>query len=449
MSSRRASPRSHRAVARTTGALLTTVAVGLLAVLLGLQHTVQTPAAPEDGRLVDQATVTREDGRADTVAAMLQRRAEALAVGDRAAFLETVDDSRAEFREEQARWFDNLAAVPFEQWRLKLAGSTAESLVPATARTLADTIGGGSFAALVEGEFRIEGHDNAGQHYDRVVALTPRGGRWFVSGSFEPAGRSPHRELWDIGRVHVLEATYGLVLGLEPKDRLRIYASELDRAVPEVDRIWDAPWAKSALVVVTRTESEMAVLLGGEAAGYRQLAAVTRGELGLEEESAAAERIIVNPKAYRELSEVGRRVIMRHEVAHVAARSRTQAWTPRWLAEGFADYVGYKASGLPTRTVAQELAADVKGGFAPTALPADESFAATNTALAQTYELSWLACRLISERYGGSDTLVEFYRTVGGPGGGTEVGRAFRDVLGVSPEEFTALWQDYVRRELS
>lgn len=449
MCSRRAAQRSHRTVARTAGALLTTVAVGLLAVLLGLQHTVQTPTASGERRMVDQATVTREDGRADTVAAMLLRRAKALAEGDRAAFLETVDANRSEFRTEQARWFDNLAAVPFAQWKLRLAGSTAETVVPAAARTLADHLGGGSFAALVEGEFRIEGHDNAGQHYDRVVALTPRGGRWYVSGSFEPTGRPAHRELWDVGTVHVLEAKHGLVLGLEPVEKLRIYASELDRAVPDVDKIWDAPWARRAIVVVTRTEAEMAVLLGGDAAGYRQLAAVTRGELGLEEESAAAERIIVNPKAYRDLSEIGRRVIMRHEVAHVAARSRTQAWTPRWLAEGFADYVGYRSSGLPTRTVAQELAAEVRKGFVPRALPTDESFAATNSALAQTYELSWLACRLIAERYGGSETLVEFYRTVGGPGGGTEVGRAFRDVLGISAEQFTSMWRDYVRSELS
>ncbi|MGQ0846063.1 MAG: hypothetical protein ACT4QF_18210 [Sporichthyaceae bacterium] len=440
---------SRRPLARAFGALTATVVIALVAVLLGLQHTVQTPSASADRRLVDQATVTREDGRADTVAAMLARRAKAVADKDKAAFLETVDTNRPEFHAEQEQWFENLAAVPFAQWRMKLAGSTPQSVVSTAARTLAEELGGGSFAALVEGEFRIEGHDNAGQHYDRVLALTPRGGRWYVGGAFDPVGRTAHRELWDVGTVHVREAEYGLVLGLEPADRLGIYARELDAAVPEVDRLWGEPWPRRALVVVTRTESEMAVLLGGDAVGYRQLAAVTRGELGLEEDTAAAERIIVNPKAYRELSEIGRRVIMRHEVAHVAARSRTQAWTPRWLAEGFADYVGYKASGLPTSTVAQELVADVRRGKLPTALPSDEAFAATNSELAQTYELSWLACRLISERYGGSRALVEFYRTVGGPGGGTELGRAFRDVLGTTPEQFASLWRDYVRSELS
>lgn len=436
---------------RVASGLLVALALALIALGFGMQRTVQTQAGATtpDGRLVDQATITRENGRADTVAAMLARRAKALADGDRAAFLETIDPERREFRDEQKQWFDNLDAVPFEQWRMKLATSTPQSVVPTEARELSDRGGSASFAALVQGEFRISGHDNAGQHYDRVLTLTPRGGRWYVSGSFDPVGRVAHRELWDIGNVHVLEADHGLILGLEPKHRLSIYARELDSAVPEVDRLWGEDWPRRALIVVTRTEAEMAGLLGGEAAGYRQLAAVTRGELGLEESSAAAERIIVNPKAYRELSAVGRRVIMRHEVAHVAARSRTQAWTPRWLAEGFADYIGYRDSGLATEVVAQELASDVRRGVLPSTLPVDAEFAATNVGLAQTYELSWLACRLISERYGGSKALAEFYRAVGGLGGGTEVGRAFRDVLGITEEQFTSMWRDYVRSELS
>jgi hypothetical protein len=439
-------------VVRVAGTLLVAVCLALAATVFALRHTVQTEeaaATAPGGRLVDQATITRDDGRADTVAAMLARRAKALADKDRSAFLETVDPQQGDFRAAQKDWFDNLDAVPFDQWRMKLATNTPQGVVSTAARELADRAGNGSFAALVLGEFRISGHDNAGQHYDRVLAMTPRAGRWYVSGSFDPVGRTAHRELWDIGRVHVLTAQHGLIMGLEPTDRLRIYARELDSAVPQVDRLWGHSWPRRALIVVTRTEAEMAALLGGEASGYRQLAAVTRGELGMEEESAAAERIIVNPKAYRELSEVGRRVIMRHEVAHVAARSRTQSWTPRWLAEGFADYVGYRDSGLAIEVVAQELAGDVRRGMLPTGLPGDADFAATNVSLAQTYELSWLACRLIAERYGGSSALVEFYRTVGGPGGGTEVARAFRDVLGVTMEQFTSMWRDYVRSELS
>jgi hypothetical protein len=214
-----------------------------------------------------------------------------------------------------------------------------------------------------------------------------------------------------------------------------------------VDAVWGTGWARQVLVEVTRTEDEMSAILGGSPSAYRQLAAVTRGELGSEEGSSAAERIIVNPKAYRELSDVGRQVIMGHEITHVAARERTQPWTPRWLAEGFADYVGYRESGLSVRVIAQELAGDVRSGYLPDVLPTDADFAATNDALAQSYEMSWLACRLIAERYG-EGTLVDFYRAVGSSGGGTELARAFTDVLDTTRADFTRRWRDYVRSEL-
>jgi hypothetical protein len=427
-------------------ALTTVVAVAVGALVV----TVHREASPSDVShqpgVVDQGTVAHGNHRQDTVADMLARRAEALRSGDRAAFLDTVDDSDSVFRAAQATWFDNLSAVPFSAWSLTL-GSRASGVVPQAARDLAGRITGGSFAAEVDTAYRIAGYDNADQRYDRVYTLTPRDGRWYVSGSFDPADTPVHRELWDVGKVHVLAAGHGLILGLEPSSALRTYATAVDRAVPRVDAVWGTGWARQVLVEVTRTEDEMSAVLGGAPSAYRQLAAVTRGELGSVEGSSAAERIIVNPKAYRELSDVGRQVIMGHEITHVAARERTQPWTPRWLAEGFADYVGYRESGLSVRVIAQELAGDVRGGYLPDELPTDADFAATNDTLAQSYEMSWLACRLIAERYGEAN-LVDFYRAVGGPGGGTELDKAFTDVLDTSSADFTRRWRDYVRSEL-
>jgi hypothetical protein len=429
-------------------AALTVVAAMAVGGLVVTAHRQASPSALSRGPgVVDQATVTRGNNRQDTVADMLARRAEALRSQDRAAFLDTVDDSDPAFRAAQATWFDNLSAVPFSAWSLTL-GSRATSVVPQAARDLAARITGGSFAAEIDTAYRIAGYDNADQRYDRVYTLTPRAGRWYVSGSFDPADAPVHRELWDVGKVHVLPAEHGLILGLESSSALRPYAAAVDRAVPEVDSVWGTAWARQVLVEVTRTEDEMSAILGGSSSAYRQLAAVTRGELGSEEGASAAERIIVNPKAYRELSDVGREVIMGHEVTHVAARQRTQAWTPRWLAEGFADYVGYRDSGLSVRVIAQELAGDVRRGYLPDELPTDRDFAATNEALAQSYEASWLACRLIAQRFGEA-ALVAFYREVGSPGGGTELNKAFLDVLNTSQADFTRRWRDYVRSELT
>lgn len=445
------SPDARRSRARRRARLLAATLTAMGAIAVGaVVVTAQQQTGPgtpgPGGGIVDQATITRGDNRQDTVAAMLARRSDALRNGNRSAFLDTVDDSDPSFRSAQATWFDNLSAVPFSAWSLTL-GSRATTVVPQAARDLADRLAAGSFAAEIDSAYRVAGFDNADQRYDRVYALTPRDGRWYVSGTFDPADASAHRELWDVGKVHVLSAEHGLILGLDSSSSLRAYADAVDRAVPRVNAVWGTGWSRQVLVEVTRTEDEMSAILGGAPSAYRQLAAVTRGELGTDEVSSAAERIIINPKAYRELSDVGRQVIMGHEITHVAARQRTQPWTPRWLAEGFADYIGYRDSGLSVRVIAQELVGDVNSGYLPDALPVDDDFSATNSALAQSYEMSWLACRLIAERYG-PDTLVAFYRAVGSPGGASEVNKAFTDVLDTTPADFTRHWRDYVRSEL-
>lgn len=405
-------------------------------------------AASERARreLLDQATVTRDQDRQDTVGTMLTRRAKALQAGDKAAFMATVDPQATAFRAAQSRWFDNLSAVPFSEWALELGDRGALRLSEARASAL----GSAAFIAPVDLSYQIEGYDHGAQHYDDLLTFVPRAGRWYVNSDSDAEPAQTHRELWDVGRVQVVKADYGLVMGLGTIKELEGYASEVDRAVPRVDAVWDNAWAGQVLLVVTRTEDEMASLLGGKPAAYRQLAAVTRGELGAEEGTAAADRVLVNPKAYADLSSMGRRVILGHEITHVAARARTQSWTPKWLAEGLADYVGYLKSGLPDDVIAQELTDDVRAGRVPTDLPNNSDFGTTNTNLPQTYEMSWLACKMIVERYGGRDALVAFYRTIGAPGGdGTVVDKAFREVLHTTRVAFIKEWRSYVRHQLA
>jgi hypothetical protein len=405
-------------------------------------------AAAERARreLLDQATVTRDQDRQDTVGTMLGRRAKALLSHDKAAFLATVDPEATAFRAAQAKWFDNLSSVPFSTWTLELGDRGVLRLSQARAGAL----GSAAFVAPVDVSYEIAGYDHSAQHYDEMLTFVPRAGRWYVNADDDARPPQGHRELWDVGRVQVVKGEHVLVLGLGTTRELEAYAREVDRAVPRVDSAWGHEWAGQVLLVVTRTEDEMASLLGGRPSSYRQLAAVTRGELGAEEGTAAADRVLVNPKAYADLSPMGRRVILGHEITHVAARARTQPWTPKWLAEGLADYVGYLKSGLPDDVIAQELTDDVRKGKVPSDLPSNSDFGTTNPDLPQTYEMSWLACKMIVERYGGREALVEFYRTIGARGGdGGVVDRAFRDVLGTTPAAFTREWRSYVRHQLA
>jgi hypothetical protein len=387
------------------------------------------------------------EGQEDTVADLLKRRADALIAKDRSDFLATIDPQDTGLRRDQGRWFDNLEEVPVTTWTYTLA-PREDGRLPVAAAAKVTAAGPHSFGSFVDVALRIDGYDNADATHDEVLTFTPRAGRWYVSGRWIAPGRG-NQQLWDLGPVNALTSDHALVLGLPEDEVLAPIAQEVDAAVPRVDEVWGRGWTRKVLVLVTRTEDEMADLLGGKASTYTQLAAITRGELGVPEETAAAERVIINPRAYADLSPVGKRVIMTHEITHVAVRSATQEWTPMWLAEGFADYIGYRNSGLDVRFIAQELVEDLRNGLEPTALPSDADFDTMNARLPQAYEMSWLACKMIAER-NGPQALLAFVRQAGAPGGSAaSVDRAFASVLGTTLAEFTQDWRAYLDETLS
>jgi hypothetical protein len=449
----RPSSRPFRWFVTGVAAALLAVA-GLVAVRGGgpdLLGTATAPTASSDAR--SPASGAQPGGRAAitperraAVAGLLDERARALLDHDRAAFLATVDSRTPGLRARQRTWFDNLSDVPLASWHHEISGAAP----PPTNRS--GLLGPDAFTAAVRVGYRLSGHDRAPQLFEQVLTFDRRDGRWLVAGDPDPgadgaAARAQPRQLWDFGAVRAVTTQYGLVLGLGSRERLRAYGREVDRAVPKVLDVWRGQWSGRVVLVVPRTEDQLAALLGGRPSQYVQLAAITRGELGTTEDSAPADRVFINPAAFGKLSAVGRRVIMAHEITHVASRASTQRWTPKWLSEGLADYVGYRDSGLATRVVAQELAADVRRGRLPYALPDDDAFWTTRKDLPQVYEQSWLACRLIVERYG-EQALTRFYRAVGDGPEGQAVERAFRDLLGTTQAEFTGAWRDYVRRQL-
>lgn len=443
---------------RGRGSLVAAVVLSLVAaaVAIGLVASDRGPFADAFGD--DAPTrpgVVEQGGRApggvagqeDTVADLLARRADALIAKNRSKFLATIDPRDAVLRREQGRWFDNLAEVPVATWNYQLA-PREDARLPAGAVAKVAATGPDSFGSFVDVALRIDGYDNADATHDEILTFVPREGRWYVSGRWVAPGRG-NQQLWDLGRVNALTSEHALVLGLPDDEVLEPIADEVDAAVPRVDEVWGTGWSRKVLVLVTRTENEMADLLGGKASTYGQLAAITRGELGVPEETAAAERVIINPRAYADLSPVGRQVIMTHEITHVAVRSATQEWTPMWLAEGFADYIGYRDSGLAVRFIAQELVEDLRNGLEPTTLPSDADFDTMNPRLPQAYEMAWLACKMIADR-DGPQKLLAFVRRAGAPGGSAaSVDEAFTTVLGTTLAEFTRDWRAYLDETLS
>ncbi|MEW1995640.1 hypothetical protein ACFWFH_26235 [Streptomyces coelicoflavus] len=365
-----------------------------------------------------------DPARAD-VQRVLDRRAAAVLAHDAAAYARTGTGTG----------FGNLSAIPLAAWSYRVRGVD---------RT------GDRATADVELRYRVEGYDRGAVATGRTVRLSRdgTGGRWSVD-SDRPAEKSGQQP-WDQGAVEVLRGTHSLVLGVgQSTGALRRFADLADRAVPAVADAWDGDWARRVVVVVPRSLEGMAGLLGSPASSYRGIAAVTTGETG-GREHAPADRIIVNPDAYGLLGDLGRQVVLTHEATHVATRADTTSATPLWLSEGYADWVGYRDSGRPADRSAPELAAAVAGGEVPARLPTDEDFGFTADAeeLARAYEGGWLACRMIAEQWG-EDRLNAFYRSVGAHderAGAVE--DALHDVLGTTPEDFTARWRKYLRTRL-
>ncbi|MFE6662265.1 hypothetical protein ACFVFH_01685 [Streptomyces sp. NPDC057697] len=370
------------------------------------------------------------------VRAVLDRRAAAVLDHDPAAYLATTDPGATGFRTAQRRELANLADVPLSSWTYRLREMTAR--------------GSDRVTAEVELGYRIKGYDAAPVTSDRVIDLRRdrTDGRWYVVG--DRAGADRVRPLWQQGEVRVVRGKHSLVLGVGRSAReLRAVAATADRAVPAVSRAWPEGWAGRVVVLVPRTTRDMAELLGSAAADYRGIAAVTTGRTGSAHKNPA-DRVIVNPQAYGTLGPLGRRVVLTHETTHVATRARTSAATPVWLSEGFADRVAYRAEDRTPAQIAPGLARTVRRGDPPAALPTDEDFgfAGDPERLARAYEGGWAACELIADRWG-EEKLSAFYRAVGGHAERDgAVREAMREVLGTTPQEFTALWREWLRSRL-
>ncbi|MCQ4081577.1 hypothetical protein NGB36_13420 [Streptomyces sp. RB6PN25] len=371
------------------------------------------------------------------IQAVLDQRAQAVLHHDETAFLATVDPEATVFRASQQQMFGNLAEVPLASWSYRLQRTGAFPLAPA-----ADTTR--QVAARVEFDYELRGYDSTPVSSTAYLTMTQRGGHWYLASQTdgEPAGRHTDVQLWDQGRVTVVSGAHSLVLGQGGRQALGPYTELADRAVPVVDRAWPGSWTGKAVVEVPGSEAGMAALLGAEPSAYQDIAAVTTAELH-GRGSAPADRIIVNPQAFAELSPLGRQVVLTHELTHVATRTATTSTTPLWLSEGFADWVGYSTSGLPPAKAAEELAADVRAGRAPQQLPSSADFTTTSAGLPQAYEGAWLACRMVAEQWG-SGALVSLYRAAGKEG----TDAALRATLGIGLDAFTARWRAYVAKEL-
>ena len=170
----------------------------------------------------------------------------------------------------------------------------------------------------------------------------------------------------------VLTVGSGAVTSSSCDGELASRVSELlDSSVDDVADILDISWVRRVDVVVPASDGELVSLVGP---AFADMAGVAIRD-------GSGQRVVINRARAAALSDLELRVLLRHEITHVATRDLTSDSAPLWLVEGFADWVAFHGLGLPLRRAAPLLTPDVS------ALPVDFSGAGRDLAYQQAYSI--------------------------------------------------------------
>ncbi|GAA3437777.1 peptidase MA family metallohydrolase [Kutzneria kofuensis] len=430
--------------ARFRAWLVAAIAVTLfggVVLLVGQPATGPGPAAPSTGSPTGQGAPPLSQTGDSEVTALLRSRAAAVLHRDRQAFLATIDPrATPQFRDAQAAMFDNLADVPLSVWSYDL-DPTDVVTVPKGAFPAEEL-----WAPEVQLNYALAGVDRDPTSKPMGYLFSRHGTRWFLA-SDTLTSRNTWRGPWDFGPVTALRAKSGLVLTHpDDADLGRRIAGELDSDVAAVSAVWDQPWPREVAVLVPDSTDELKAFVGPEFAVDSIAAVAVADRVDNGNHTAIGQRVVLNPDNATKMPVASLRVVLRHEMTHIAARGYTVDGTPMWMLEGFANYVGYRDSGIPLPVAAADVAELERNGTPPTDLPSNGDFAADGDKINLAYDEAWTLTSFIADTFG-QHALVTLYLRIAGGSPKADVGAQLHDVLGVDRAGLIAGWQDYLRRK--
>ncbi|MCL3818439.1 hypothetical protein [Aeromicrobium wangtongii] len=258
-----------------------------------------------------------------------------------------------------------------------------------------------------------------------------------VVGAEQVAGQVP---IWLIGDVAVDDGAGRTVVrvdgggSLPLEDMATTARAAVERVLPGVDG--------RLTIISPRTRAQMAAIVGQESDAVAQIAAITTG---LDGDPAAGQPVVVlNPTVFATMDRRAAQVVLTHEATH-ALTTAVGTTGANWVVEGFADFVALRDDTAPLSVSAGQALADVRAGRVPEGLPADADFSSTGHGLGALYESTWMIFRLLARDHPDSD-LVAFYQQVVG---GEPVERALQSTFGLTVDELTARWRDYLTKSAS
>lgn len=385
-----------------------------------------------------------EQQRQQGVQHLLDRWAVAVRHDDEATLRSLVDPHAAPgFLDEQLRIARNLREVPLGDWSYTI-GSGPEVPVPTAVADRLDATD--VWAPPVELNVAIAGVDAAPTRRPVGLVVARHEDTWLLVSDDEmsSSGRRTRQGPWDFGPV-VARTVPGpggassVVLG-HPAQTAEIdsLAADLPSAVAAVTSFWGADWPRKAVVIATGSDAELTALAGAARSGTDVAAVTISDPAAFVGGPVTGLRVVFGPAGSDRLTSLTRRIVLAHELTHVATRSVTAPGAPMWIVEGTADYVGYRDSGLSTAESAPLVASLVAKNGPPNELPSDADFAGPDAELA--YELARTATAYVAAHYGQDRLRALYVALAGTPADAAVQDRRLRAVLGVGTAQFIDDW---------
>ncbi|MGW0036090.1 peptidase MA family metallohydrolase [Gordonia sp. NPDC003376] len=414
--------------------------------------------------------------RTQGVGELLDRFSGALVSGREDALTALIDEAASPgFRGSvQTAWANLSSAAPAPDRSARLRVRTlryqlapteeAETLVPATVQERLDAQGStDSWVAPVELHFALGGARTPGIDEDEVVVATQlvvarypdatgTGDSWRLVGDASLVGGPvPPQQIWSVPGLAVQDVpTSGgtsVIASYPDTEALdRRVAGLLPGAIDAVSAFWGTDWARRAVVVTTATDDQFGTLAGSGHGVDGAAAATVYSRIDVAEQVATGQRVILTPQA-ADLAAPTLGVVLRHELTHVATRSVTDTGAPMWLTEGVPEYVGRKGTYTRPIDAAPDLAAAVRDGHTPTALPADDEFAVDAESSRLAYQSAWSVAAFVADRFGEA-RLKALYTGVAATGDTARQDVAIRAALGIDRTQLVARWRAWLEAEM-
>lgn len=292
-----------------------------------------------------------------------------------------------------------------------------------------------AWVGSVQLEYTLSDWDPGRTRLESSVVFAPSAGKQLIVGFGDGAKRTP---VWLTGAMSIRSADRVHVIAADAPATSRLLRQGT-RAVEDVERVLPE-WTGNLVIEAPASVEGLNAALGVEPDQYASIAAVTSSADG-SITARAPFHVFLNPDVFDRLGGRGAQVVLSHEATHVATGAGMSR-APKWLVEGFADYVALLHADVPVAEASGQVLAQVRRDGPPRDLPSAEDLDPSANELGATYEEAWLACRFVAEQYG-QEALVRFYVVVDE---GTSVDEAFRTVLGTTQEEFVAAWSRDVER---